>query len=280
MYTLAQFKNDYPTDDVCLERIFKPQPCSCGRNKWYRIKSRPVYSCACGKQVNPLKGTIFEKSTTPLTTWFYVMYLMSQSKSGISASMIHRLIGGSYKTSWRMCHKIRELMKDDTELFSGAVEADETFFSAKPWRNSRVPKGRSAFFKAPIVFGVVERSTGRVKAQVIPDLKTSTVFIALRDSVELGSDLYTDGGWAYRLAKVHYNHTPRIHWKTFKQAENGFIPASGDSTQQIENFWSQLKRGIYGVYRKVKYLQAYVDEFSFRYSNRYGDIFGELVARL
>ena len=41
-------------------------------------------------------------------------------------------------------------------------------------------------------------------------------------------------------------------------------------TNTIEGFWSLVKGGLRGVYHQVstKYLQSYLDEYSFRYNRR------------
>lgn len=269
---LDQFNKLYPTNEACLKAVFKPKPCKCGRNKWYPLKSRKAYSCACGELVHPLANTIFRKSSTPLKTWFYVMFLMAQSKSGLSAAFIQRITGVSYKCAWRMCHKIRELMKETSKL-RGHVEADETFFKAKAYRNSRLPQG---FFLegSRIVFGVAARSGG-VRVRVIPTSSSHYIKKALLETVSKGSHVHSDGWSAYRnTPKYGYKHTPHIHYKKtpFEPGVNRFQPTAGKTTQQIENFWCQLKRGIYGTYRSVKYLQAYCDEFAFRYSYRNSEV--------
>lgn len=125
-FTLKQFNRRYPTDDACLEEIKKlrfgdiHRCLKCRKpNQFYKIKGRKAYSCAfCRYQLYPLAGTIFEKSTTPLTDWFYAMYLMTQTRGAISAKQLERLLGCTYKTAWRMWHRIYQLMAEDDDLLT------------------------------------------------------------------------------------------------------------------------------------------------------------------
>ena len=97
--------------------------------KFHRTKTRASYTCdTCGLHVHPMKGAIFEKSTTSLHLWFYALYLVASTRCGISAKQLERELGVRYKTAHRMMKKIRtELMGDEGyEPLSGDVEVDET----------------------------------------------------------------------------------------------------------------------------------------------------------
>ncbi len=113
-YTIKQFHKDFPNNDACLEYIFNARfgrdyTCpQCGKKGFYRVKKRKCYACAwCGYQIHPTSGTIFHKSNTKLTDWFFAIYLMSNSKNGVSATEIQRYLGTTYKTAWRIVNKIR-----------------------------------------------------------------------------------------------------------------------------------------------------------------------------
>jgi transposase len=139
-YTLDQFRQDFPTDDVCLETIKnKRYPggvtfCSdCGQErKLYRVSGRMAYACEAGHQFYPLAGTIFEKSTTALHIWFYAMYQMGSTRCGISAKQIQRETGVTYKTAWRIFKQIRSLLSEpDMQLEGSTIEIDETYHGRK-----------------------------------------------------------------------------------------------------------------------------------------------------
>jgi len=124
-YTIRHFNADFP-DDVCLESLAKqihptyPDGIHCRTceeiRKHHRLTNRKAYSCDhCGTHVYPLAGTIFEKSSTPLKSWFYAMYLMASTRCGISAKQLERELGVTYKTAWRMFKQIRGLFGEEIE---------------------------------------------------------------------------------------------------------------------------------------------------------------------
>ena len=128
--------------------------------KWYPITGRLGFVCSeCDSHVYPLSGTIFANSTTSLWSWFYVIYLFSVARNGISAKEVERQLGVTYKTAWRMCRQIRLLMVDETPKLEGIVEVDETYIGGRHRRQFGFSK------KAP-VFGAIERG-GRVKTQYV-----------------------------------------------------------------------------------------------------------------
>jgi hypothetical protein len=187
-YTIRDFNRDFPDDDSCLEQIvvmLYPEGIfcrKCGEARPHaKLTNRPkAYSCDyCGTHVYPLAGTIFEKSSTPLKSWFYAMYLMGSTRCGISAKQLERELGVTYKTAWRMFTQIRKLFDEDDGLLSGTVEMDETYVGGKPrYRNGahppidasgkfkRGPREASHPTQKATVIGAVERR-GRVRVQVL-----------------------------------------------------------------------------------------------------------------
>ena len=133
-YTIRDFNRDFPDDDACLEhltRLTYPDGIVCRKceqvRPQHRLSKRKAYSCDhCGTHVYPLAGTIFEKSPTPLKSWFYGMYLVASTRCGISAKQLERELGVTYKTAWRIFHQIRKLMAEDIEQMFESVEADDT----------------------------------------------------------------------------------------------------------------------------------------------------------
>lgn len=265
-YTIADFNNQYPNDDTCLEWLknhLYPNGIFCKicnlTTKHHKDAGRPSYSCDyCGHHVHPTVGTVFEKSATPLKLWFHAIYQMSSTRGGISAKQIERETGVTYKTAWRMFHQIRKLLDEDTGTLSGEIEADETYIGGK----AHGKRGRGAKNKTAVV-GVIQRK-GRVKASVVSDVKRSTIEPLITQKVAPDAILYTD-------EFPSYDHLTRIGFKHWRVNHGAKIYVAGRShTNNIEGFWSQIKRGISGVYHAVspKYLQSYLDEYSFRYNHR------------
>jgi len=278
-YTITQFNEDFPDDAMCLawlvdylypDGIFCPK---CQKvTKHHRVASRTSYSCQfCGHHEHPMKGTIFEGSATSLRLWFYTIFLMSQTRCGISAKQIERELGVTYKTAWRMFNKIRSMLEQDDGPFSGQVEADEAYIGGRDhWKHPskrRPGRPRVGHGKTP-VFGMAQRGTdgksGKVKAVIVDSAAKASLLPHIQTKVLPASVVYTDEWHSYdTLGQVGYEHR-RIHHSA-KVYVNGDV-----HTNTIEGFWSLVKRGITGVYHGVstEHLQSYLDEYVFRYNHR------------
>lgn len=286
-FTLGEFLKKYKTDRDCLKEIVQvrfPNGATCKSCKTntthYLLETRPVLSCSkCHSQAYPLKGTIFEKTTTPLKLWFYAMFVMIHSKGGISAKGLQRQLGVTYKTAWRMLHQIRKLMADNSgDLLKGTVEVDETWVGGKSWFRGKQWWANWQEIPKTTVMGFVERG-GRVRTKIIDDTSRWTLTKQIKANIAPDAHIMTDFHFGYaKLDKDGYNHDSVNHSLHYVDKDNSEI-----HTQTIEGFWSQLKRGIVGTYRKVspKYLQAYCNEFSFRYTfrNKQYQIFDILLAQ-
>jgi len=147
-YSSADLFHDFANDDVCLEYI-KEQiwpgglaPClKCGvPRKHYRVSGRKAYACNhCGHHIYPLACTIFSKSTTPLRTWFYVLYLMLSTRGLLSARQIQRETGVTYKTAWRSRAQISALLPPNASTAADLAPAiDSKAMPAEGSANNRV----------------------------------------------------------------------------------------------------------------------------------------------
>lgn len=272
-YTINQFKKDFPDDEACLEYVFRFRYGHIPDfKKYYRVTGRKCYAHSeTGHQIHPLAGTIFHKSSTKLTNWFFAIFLASQSKNGVSAKELERSLGVTYKCAWRIAKQIRSLMSDDGIKLSGIVEADETYIGG--YR----PQGHGGKGKIAVM-GAVERG-GAVKTEVLKDgRQTGDMLSMIMKNIEANSTLYTDQFGIYqKTKKMGYTHQSVNHWK--KEFVKGVT-----HTNTIEGYWSQLKRSIIGTYHVVspKYLPSYLYEFSFRYNLRNDEtpIFYHLLGRL
>jgi len=268
-YTIKDFRKEFNTEDKCLEYVFGAKYPNI--KQYYRVRGRKCYAhSVTGHQIHPLAGTIFEKSSTPLTVWFEALFLFSIAKNGVSAKELQRHFGVTYKTAWRMGSQIRKLMEQDGNLLKGTVEVDETYFGKKG-NNEMKFKNKSA------LMGMVERQ-GKVRAHKIEARETHILLGKIKANISKNATIMTDEFRVYaKLPNLGYTN------KRVKHGKKNWV--FGDAhTNTIEGFWGQLKRSIRGTYHFVseKHLQSYVDEFAFRYNQRLSETpcFQVLVSRL
>jgi transposase len=250
-YGVKDFERQFPNDLACLEylkeRRWPNGMAQCAKckteRKHHHIVGRTAYSCDyCGTQIYPLVGTIFEKTSTSLKTWFYAMYLMGSTRCGISAKQIQRETGVTYKTAWRIFHQIRTLLSEgDLQLEGPTVEMDETFYGGKrKYEAGRLMRGDK---RGTPVVGIVQRN-GKAVARVTKNVTAHTLLGLAQKHVTPGSLIYTDEAKTYhRLPQIGFRHLTINH--KAKRYVRGQV-----HTNSVEGLWSLLKRGIGGVYRK------------------------------
>jgi transposase-like protein len=264
---------DVATQHVAATRWPDGPVCpKCGvldKNHYY-LKSRRLWKCrVCKKQFSVKVGTIFEDSPIPLTKWLPATWIIANAKNGVSSCEIHRSIGVTQKTAWFMLHRIRLAMqRGSIEKLEGEVEVDETYIGGKA-RNMHKDKreqkihGRGTSGKVAVM-GLLERH-GEVRTKVVPDTKSRTLQVEVRENVASGSEVHTDALASYQGLDPEYIHNVVDHAERYV---DGHIHTNG-----MENFWSLLKRGIKGTYVSVEpyHLFRYLDEQAFRFNEREGE---------
>lgn len=243
--------------------------CSC--EKWYKLKKEGQYKCGnrkCHKKYTVLVGTVFQSSHIPLNIWFAGMYLIASHKKGISSHQIAKDLAITQKTAWFMLHRIREMAKErETVILKGTVEMDEAYLARK-YHSEMKPTGFDFTPSWPnidrkgCVFGMVERG-GKVVLKVFPSNKGEGIKKTIKKHVEKNAIIYTDDSTIYQSGLGDYKREYVTHSK--KEYVRGKV-----STNQIENFWGVMKRGVYGTYHQISYkhLHRYCNEFSYRYNSR------------
>src|SRR5208337_2447822 len=249
-YTFKRFQAEFPDDRACLEKIMQIQyggtQFTCPNcnvvSKFHQLSKRRAYSCDhCGYHIYPCVGTIFEKSRTKLTHWFFALYLMTSTRHGVAAKELERQIGCTYKTAWRMAHELRKLMAqaDNHSTLSGHVEVDETIIGGRQsWKDAR-EKGSNK----TAVFGAKERN-GILRAGPVKDAKYPELENLIFTNVEPGSTLSTDEGYSTERLGLVYDHGQVNHSE--KEYVNGQFHVNS-----LESHWSLLKRSIKGTHVHV-----------------------------
>jgi len=183
-------------------------------------------------------GSIFENSSTSLQLWLYAIYLCKVTKNGVSAKELQRTLGVTYKTAWRIGHKICEHMAavDGDAVLEGMVEVDETFVGGYR-RGGQGGKGKS------VVLGMLEKG-GDVVTEVVKDRKAATLIPHIRDHVAEGSEVHTDENPAYN-ALDRSDDYKRL---AVDHSKKEYVGDLGETTNAIEGYFSQLKRTIAGTH--------------------------------
>src|SRR5580700_9278374 len=247
----------------------------CGsKNVKYSAKHR---RWQCGshherRQFTLKTGTVFEESPIGLDKWLTALWLLVNSKNGISSWEVSRSIGVTQKSAWFVMHRLREvLMPIDgrTKLGGtdgGPVEVDETFVGglAKNMHRNRAKRyGELGTNKGKtVVMGMLDRDLRHIRATVVPNVKRETLQAEVLKNIKYGSKVYTDEHVGYDKLHWRYVHDVVKHIETYV---NGQVHTNG-----MENFWSLLKRGLKGTYVAVEpfHLDRYVAEQVYRYNNR------------
>jgi transposase-like protein len=262
---LVELTEEFGSDDRCrtvLEQLRWPKGPICPRcdSKATKSANRFQYDCdSCHYQFSVTAGTIFHDSHLSLWKWFLATYLLTESRKGMSANQLSRMLKVTYKTSWYLCHRIRAAMLEVApEKMGGTVEIDETYVGGKPRKHRMRPDKE-------VVIGIRQRN-GDLRLIHAKDAKSATVREII--NANIGSHvevIMTDESAIYpwALDKMQKN----LH-KTINHSREY---AHGDvHTNTVESAFSLLKRGIFGTWHKVsaKHLPAYLDEMVFRFNNR------------
>ena len=214
-------------------------------------------------------------SHLPIRKWFAAIYFMCVSKKGISAHQLHRTLGISYKTTWYLCHRIREAMGNDPlegPTLLGIVEVDETLVGGKAKGKGRAYKGNKAW-----VAGAIQRG-GKVRVERIPNIRRHTLHDFIHRTVKDEAEaIYTDELKSYLgIGDEDTRH------EMVKHSEEQWVV--GDvHTNSIEGVWSLFKRSIVGTFHKmsIKHMDRYLEELEWRYNNRNNPhIFRDALCRI
>ena len=306
--SLLDFVRMFTTDEACAEYLFRVRHTNgfvcpkCSSQKGWPIAGRGVIECNNGHQVSLKAGTVMHRSRQHLTTWFYAAYLMSTLTPGISALQFQKQLGiKRYETAFNMLHKLRSaLVAPEREKLKGEVEVDECYIGGPEEEKPGRSKGKKSLVVVSVEIvrwidtsgrkagrhvtqydiegpperqqrsqadgePVLRKRAGRVRMTVIPDASAETLLPWIGSNIEKGTKIYTDGWKGYNgLQGGGYSHIRTL--QTHKGHKTGkWLPL-------VHLIVSNLKRWLTGTHKGAvtqKHLQAYLNEFTFRFNRRF-----------
>ena len=285
----SQFLDWFHTEDDCrnfLEKLKWPDGFICQqcgsfdqakkttRNRWFCL--------SCKHQTTVTAGTIFDKTRTELRVWFAAIWYITNQKHGVSALGLQRVLGlGSYETAWTMLHRLRRAMiRPDRELLAGIVEVDEAYLDIKDEMDLSLNQGLKSNTTDVLVAIAVEmhepKGFGRIRVRRLKQATQKTLIPFIKESVQLGSNIHTDGSFVYTpIVDAGYKHRRTVH--------QGSDIAAHVTMPGVHRVASLLQRWVLGTHHgaiKPKQLDYYLDEFVFRFNRRASKSRGLLFYRL
>jgi transposase-like protein len=267
--SLKEFQVRFRDDEACRQYLRACRwpdgfRCArCGQADAFDLPRRGLWQCkACGRQTSLTAGTVLHRSRLPLTVWFWAAYLVSTHTPGLSAVQLQRQLRISYETAWALLHKLRRAMVNpERKALKDKVEVDETYLGGP---EVGLKGGRQLLAKALIVGAIEVRAAaaGRVRLHHVPNASAASLTGFVTRNVAPGTLILTDGWGAYApLASLGYRHRPRTQ---------GTPERAVTLLPHIHRAFSNLKTWLGGTHHGVghEHLQAYLDEFAFRFNRR------------
>lgn len=277
---LLQLLDKLKTEQECIEYFIQsrwngnPICPHCKHTKVYSFADKRNFKCKSCKRLFSYKtGSIFENTKVPMRKWFLAIYVHASHKKGISSYQLSKDIGVTQKTAWFMLQRIRHIMENGSHSpFNGITEMDEAYMGGSEANRHLADKKRTGPKTKTVVLGMVERNSKKVKAVKVESAKTYDLQDTIYSNITEGSHIVTDSYVGYDVLKWNYKHDTVNH-SAGQYVKTDARVAFKIHTNAIEGYWSIVKRGINGIYHwcSKKHIQAYLNEFTFRYNERHVD---------
>jgi transposase-like protein len=283
------FLDWFGTEEACLAYLEKLRwpagfvcPSCATIGEAYRASRTRLMCRACQHQCTVTSGTIFDKTRTPLRVWLAAAWYVTNQKQGVSALGLQRVLGlGSYQTAWTMLHRFRRAMiGPGREQLKGVVEVDETYLAISDRQKPISPEGRKNSTTKILMAIAVEilqpKGFGRIRLRRIPKGAQTYLIPFVQEVVEPGAQVHTDGSAAYLcLTELGYHHQRTVML-------GSDVPAHV-SMAGVHRVAALVQRWILGTHHgsvQPEHLDAYLDEFVFRFNRRTSGSRGMLFYRL
>lgn len=273
-YSLPEFFEEYGSNEQCETALFNwkwptgficPK---CGSVHYCFIKSRKIYQCnQCHHQTSLISGTIFENTKLPLSRWFLSIFLITQSKTGMSALELKRQIGVSYNTAWSIKQKIMQVMKerDDEKPLSGIIQLDDVYWGGELHGGSR---GRGSENKTPFVAAVSVNAEGNpisMNMNVVEGFRSIEIARWSKQHLQAGSEVVSDGLACFTaVTEAGCTHTPIV-------TGGGPKSVKKEEFHWVNTMIGNVKNAITGTYHAIghQHLPRYLAEFCYRFNRRF-----------
>ena len=281
--SLRDFLMRYGTDDQCAQALFQarwPQGFRCprcGYHKHCQLRRRKTLQCIrCKQQTSLIAGTVFANTKLGLSVWYLAMYLLTQSKNGISAMDLKRQLGVSYNSAWMLKHKLMQAMREreDSQPLRGIVELDDAYLGGE---TSGGKRGRGAARKTPFVAAAQVSADGRperLRLNRVSGFRRRAVEVWARQQLQPGTVVRSDGLRCFRgVLAAGCEHQPRV-------TGGGKGSCETPGLSWVNTLLGNVKRAIDGTYHACssRYAGRYLAEFAYRFNRRYQ--LADLVPRL
>ncbi|WP_342253735.1 IS1595 family transposase [Spiroplasma endosymbiont of Zeiraphera isertana] len=259
---LNEFNNIFQTEKDCLKYIASLKENKCMRCSWTNLNTsdlRRIRCLKCHQTFSILHDTIFYKSQTPLTSWFYLIFRWINTKHGIPSTDVAKELGVTLKTAWRMGHKIRSAIAKQEPQFivEGIVQMDEMYLSHMGFKK----QGRSLKNKTLIV-GIYEKTTNNLIVKVLKNANQKNLLQFARNHIYSKCDVHTDSWKGYRHFKsVFTKHETVNH-------QDGYVSKTSVNINQIESAWKHIRR-TFKTHIKVEkhHVHLYAKESAYKFNN-------------
>lgn len=275
---LPEFLIRYGTESKCRRALFRTRwprgfRCpKCARRAHSRFDrgGQTYYQCRqCRHQASLVSGTLFEATKLPLTTWFLALYLLTSTKTNLAALELKRHLGVSYRTAWRLKHKVMQAMaeREEGRQLNGFVQIDDAYLGGERngGKGGRGSENKQAFLAA-VEVGADSEHPRHVVFEPVRHFDNAAIQDWSARRLAPQTTVYSDGLWAFRrLSDAGHVHHPK--------ATGGLRAALDDPHARWVNIvLSNLKRSLDGTYHAIKqskYARRYLGEAAYRFNRRF-----------